>query len=233
MDAQRLTVLASLIKQYDLDGMKYFEAKNILLEKGYSIQEIEYAAASDAFDGKTHQPKKPDVTLLHSFEANPAQAEKIAYELLTKQRQEEQAKINSEIGGAIASNNVSNGVNPYSISLSARFMARLGIPIFKLVVVGFLILAVLSGIRQVVGHIGIDILFIYIFTYIFFVYMWVAIVALRYQLFTTSLRQPSLSKKIRNVVTIASFFFVSLYIGFKCYIIIASIIKDPSAILFY
>jgi hypothetical protein len=52
MHTNRQEKLLELLETYDLQGVSFYDAKQALLQQGYSIQDIEVVAASAPFDGR-------------------------------------------------------------------------------------------------------------------------------------------------------------------------------------
>ncbi len=69
--------LITLLKQYDAQSMPFLDAKNILLEKGYSNEEISQALYQFSYDGKPNITKK-DQLVTKLFTQNPKDAQMVA-----------------------------------------------------------------------------------------------------------------------------------------------------------
>lgn len=77
MDIEKNKQLAARLTEFDIQGYTFFEAKQLLLNEGYTDDEIHLAALNNPFDGKKNEPrKKTDQQVF--MEQHPEIAEKVA-----------------------------------------------------------------------------------------------------------------------------------------------------------
>lgn len=143
MDNEKQKQLTAQLERLEKGGASFYEAKQKLLELGYTEDDISIAAASAPFDGKII-PKKDD-TPQGAIQESEAAAE-MARELL--QMDSERRMRETRASGAAASFLSSSQISPMGVRSGMHFADSLGIPLFRIGIVGVFIFAALYGLAR-------------------------------------------------------------------------------------
>jgi hypothetical protein len=152
MHTNKQKKLLKLLEAYDLQGVSFYDAKQALIQQGYSVQDIEVVAASAPFDGKKNVPNSPD-EMTKLYESNPEEAKKIAQQYMIIDASKQQRKARSNTLLASYQSPIGAGPNPVSVNGVINLADDLGVPLFKLAGLGLFITAILYGlaINQLLG----------------------------------------------------------------------------------
>lgn len=88
---ERETKLVARLKELDSAHVKFFDAKKLLLEEGYSEKEIAKCLYIFSYDGIPNKPKKEDPVTKYYTE-NPEEAERVAQYILKHRKDGEMAR---------------------------------------------------------------------------------------------------------------------------------------------
>lgn len=144
MDTKKQMKLIKLLETYDIQGISFYDAKQALLQQGYSLNEIEIAVASAPFDGKKNIPHSTD-DVTAKYESDTEAAKKIAKELLIMDADKQQRKTRSNALLSMYQSPIGGSINPVNTSGVINLADDLGIPLFKLAGLGVFIAAILYG----------------------------------------------------------------------------------------
>ena len=138
--------LEKKLEAYDLQGMRFHEAKKRLLKEGYSEDAIAIAVASRPFDGKKNRPKpaKPETEI---FTKHPEVAREHAAVLLETHAENEHRKQQT----ALMRMSAPRGLHPMAMRGMVDSAHTLGIPLFWLLGVGLFIAAIMYGMSHSFG----------------------------------------------------------------------------------
>jgi hypothetical protein len=145
MSSDRNKQLIQKLTAYDLAGTRYYDAKQALLQEGYTEGEIDQAAGSAPFDGKDNQPRDRTAgNPLHA--ARPADIERVAGELLSYETARRDRQLRIDMVSSTTWGN--NPMSPISISADIRLAEAVGVPLLKLMGIGVFIAAILYGLMM-------------------------------------------------------------------------------------
>jgi hypothetical protein len=189
MQSDRQKQLIDTLNELDAQHVRFHDAKQQLIEDGYSEDEIAIAVASASFDGKPNRPKQPD-DLHSSFQSNPDETKAIARELLAydAHRQERKARLQALSAAAWGSR-----MNPMASQSLVTLADTLGVPIFRLAFIGLFIAAVLYGVMQLTHLIDIPTILAVLNIYGLLVFLYIS-----FQLTITSVRAARLQKSVHG-----------------------------------
>lgn len=93
---ERDTTLVARLKELDSARVKFFDAKKLLLEEGYSEKEIAKCLYIFSYDGIPNKPKKEDPVTKY-YTQSPEEAERVAQYILKHQRDGEFARAAAQV----------------------------------------------------------------------------------------------------------------------------------------
>lgn len=136
--------LRQKLADYDQKGIRFYEAKKVLLSEGYSEDEIVIAAASEPFDKKPNVPKQTK----NLFEGADEEAiRNAARELANRPLVSNQENIQQTRMNLVGSTSHPLGsVNPNSVRDLLDTSEDIGFPIIKFTIAGVFIFALSYGI---------------------------------------------------------------------------------------
>jgi hypothetical protein len=136
MNSEREKELVSLLNNYDLAHVSFYEAKKELLAKGYKESEIVYALYSAPFDGKINQPR-PENPLHKFYTEHPDLADKLAKRLILIDEEKDFESAVADTGAARLGPDIQSR-SYYEVKAADD----LGIPYFTLLFLSLVILLV-------------------------------------------------------------------------------------------
>lgn len=92
MDQKRIDEVVAILSQEDTAGKPFAEAREILVQKGYTEQEIVQGVYQFPYDGKPNQPQAT-AKVTEYYAQHPAQADKVAKDILHDIGQRERERL--------------------------------------------------------------------------------------------------------------------------------------------
>ena len=116
IDLNRVKRVVSRLKELDSQSVKFFDAKNLLLNEGYTEAEIAMATFEFPYDGVPNKPKEVD-KIAEYLAKHPKRADKLARAIMGMEQeyQREQQEIR----------NIANKIYTYSYRFIPFFMQPL------------------------------------------------------------------------------------------------------------
>lgn len=147
----------------DLQGVKFKQAKEQLLAKGYAEEEIDHAIYSAPHDGKANKPK-PEHEHTAAYRNNPEHADKVAKELLKQEKKNRNSRTRHRFWANAAASRFAPGAHASS-RYAYQAAASIGFPFFTSLFLsaGWTALVIYQHWSAVVLQIGVFIIFVLLY----------------------------------------------------------------------
>lgn len=128
---------------YDVQRVSFHDAKQMLLEEGYTDDEISLAVASQPFDGKVNEKRE-----VAQDAADTEAAQVMGEELLQHEDDMDTQKRRGDLAMAEAASNIGKGINPYSAQASMSVADDIGFPLARALLLLVFLSAVVYGANE-------------------------------------------------------------------------------------